>query len=69
MTLKNFLYTCNSNSLFVTVFDKYDDIVYEGPMYLVSHVGENTLNSSVEAWWLEYDDSISVCTDFEVRYS
>ena len=38
MTLKNFVLTCNNNTADIAIYDKHDNLLFEGMLYLVFHL-------------------------------
>ena len=41
MTLKDFVLTCNTNTLDLGVLDKQDNLLFEGMLYLVLHLDDS----------------------------
>lgn len=77
MKVKEFLITCNLNSIDIDIYDEHDNLIYYGELYMIFHNHEdyngktlsdderqNVLNSSVEAWEITNDDTIEIFTDY-----
>lgn len=40
MTLRDFALACNTNTLDLAVYDKHDNLLFEGMLYLVFHLDD-----------------------------
>ena len=78
MKVKEFLTTCNFNTLDIDIYDEHDNLIYYGMLYLFfhNHVDTNikvlsddekqsVLNSNVKAWEITNDDTIEIFTDYK----
>ena len=77
MKLRQFLNTCNTNTVDIEVYASNDELLYEGTLYLIYHNHEDNngktltetqrqqlLDSNVEAWELTNYESIAIYCDY-----
>lgn len=73
MTLREFLKTCNTNTARIDVYNKNNEKLYDGMLYLIFHNAsddndnklseqqcQELLDSNVSAWELNNDISLSI---------
>ena len=51
MTLKDFVLSCSSNTVEITVFDKHDNLLFEGMLYLVLHIDDRIEDQHNKAYY------------------
>lgn len=77
MKLEQFLDTCNTNTIEIEVYNKYNDCMFEGMLYLIFHNTpdkkgnelseqhrQELLDSTITAWEVNSDDSLSIFCDY-----
>ena len=51
MTLKDFVLSCSSNTVEVAVFNKHDNLLFEGMLYLVLHIDDRVEDQYNKAYY------------------
>ena len=51
MTLKDFVLSCSSNTVEIAVFDKHDNLLFEGMLYLVLHIDDRVEDQYNKAYY------------------